>query len=42
LHTSLDRLAPCLAGTPAPWDWDAFARHQRRYAAVGLAPEPAE
>ena len=40
LHTSLDRLAPCLAGTPAPWDWDAFARHQHRYAAAGLAPEP--
>jgi uncharacterized protein YndB with AHSA1/START domain len=39
LHTSLDRLAPCLAGTPAPWDWDAFARHQRRHAAAGLAPE---
>jgi len=39
LHTSLDRLGPCLAGTPAPWDWDAFAEHQRRYAAAGLAPE---
>ncbi len=38
LHTSLERLAPHLAGTPAPWDWDAFARHQRRYAAAGLAP----
>ena len=39
LHTSLDRLEPCLAGTPTPWDRDAFARHQRRYAAAGLAPE---
>jgi len=38
LHTSLDRLGPCLAGTPAPWDWDGFARHQERYAAAGLAP----
>jgi uncharacterized protein YndB with AHSA1/START domain len=43
LHTSLERLAPALAGTPIPWDWDAFADHQRRYAAAGLAPElPAE
>ena len=40
LHASLDRLGPCLAGTPVPWDWDAFATHQRRYAAAGLAPEP--
>lgn len=40
LHTSLDRLGPCLAGSPVPWDWDAFADHQRRYAAAGLAPEP--
>jgi uncharacterized protein YndB with AHSA1/START domain len=39
LHTSLDRLAPCLEGAPTPWDWDAFAGHQRRYAAAGLAPE---
>ena len=38
LHTSLDRLAPALAGTPIPWDWDAFADHQRRYAEAGLAP----
>ena len=38
LHTSLDRLGPCLAGTPAPWDWDGFARNQERYAAAGLAP----
>jgi uncharacterized protein YndB with AHSA1/START domain len=40
LHTSLDRLAPCLAGAPTPWDWDAFASHQGRYAAAGLATEP--
>jgi uncharacterized protein YndB with AHSA1/START domain len=40
LHMSLSRLAPSLAGTPAPWDWDVFADHQRRYAAAGLAPEP--
>jgi uncharacterized protein YndB with AHSA1/START domain len=39
LHMSLERLAPYLAGTPTPWDWDVFARHQRRYAAAGLAPE---
>lgn len=39
LHTSLDRLAPSLAGDPVPWDWDGFARHQRRYAAAGFAPE---
>jgi uncharacterized protein YndB with AHSA1/START domain len=39
LHTSLERLEPSLAGTPTPWDWDAFARHQRRYAAAGFAPE---
>ncbi len=40
LHTSLDRLQPCLAGTPVPWDWDAFAQHQIRYAGAGLAPMP--
>jgi uncharacterized protein YndB with AHSA1/START domain len=40
LHMSLERLAPSLAGAPAPWDWDVFAAHQRRYAAAGLAPEP--
>jgi uncharacterized protein YndB with AHSA1/START domain len=40
LHTSLERLAPCLAGNPVPWDWAAFARHQGRYAAAGLAPVP--
>jgi len=39
LHQSLERLAPCLAGAPIPWDWDGFARHQQRYAAAGLAPE---
>ena len=38
LHTSLDRLAPTLAGRPAPWDWDEFARTQAGYAAAGLAP----
>ncbi len=43
LHQSLSRLAPSLAGTPVPWDWDDFARHQRRYAAAGLATDlPAE
>jgi uncharacterized protein YndB with AHSA1/START domain len=40
LHMSLARLAPSLAGTPEPWDWDVFAEHQRRYAAAGLAPQP--
>lgn len=40
LHMSLQRLAPSLAGAPTPWDWDAFAEHQRRYAAAGLAAEP--
>jgi uncharacterized protein YndB with AHSA1/START domain len=38
LHTSLSRLAPCLAGEPIPWDWDAFAEAQAQYATVGLAP----
>lgn len=38
LHTSLERLEPCLAGRPVGWDWDAFAATQARYAAVGLAP----
>ena len=37
LHTSLSRLEPCLAGTPVPWDWDAFAEAQARYAELGLA-----
>ena len=37
LHTSLSRLEPCLAGAPQPWDWDAFADAQERYAAAGLA-----
>jgi uncharacterized protein YndB with AHSA1/START domain len=40
LHMSLERLAPALAGTPIPWDWDVLARHQRRYAAAGFAAEP--
>lgn len=39
LHTSLSRLEPCLAGAPVPWDWDAFAASQARYAGLGLAPE---
>jgi uncharacterized protein YndB with AHSA1/START domain len=42
LHQSLERLAPALAGTPIPWDWEGFARHQARYAAAGLAPDPAD
>ena len=37
VHTSLDRLDALLAGSPAPWDWDAMGAHQRRYAAIGLA-----
>ena len=37
LHTSLSRLAPCLAGAPIPWDWDEFAEAQARYADLGLA-----
>ena len=42
LHTSLERLAPALDGSPIPWDWEAFADHQRRYAAAGFAPELSE
>jgi uncharacterized protein YndB with AHSA1/START domain len=38
LHTSLERLEPCLAGRPIPWDWDGFAAAQAQYATVGLAP----
>jgi uncharacterized protein YndB with AHSA1/START domain len=38
LHTSLARLAPCLAGRPVEWDWDDFADAQVHYAAIGLAP----
>lgn len=38
LHTSLARLAPCLAGRPVAWDGDDFARAQAHYASVGLAP----
>ena len=38
LHTSLARLAPCLAGLPVAWDWDGFAEAQAHYASVGLAP----
>jgi uncharacterized protein YndB with AHSA1/START domain len=39
LHTSLERLEPCLAGRPIPWDWDGFAAAQAQYASVGLAPQ---
>jgi uncharacterized protein YndB with AHSA1/START domain len=39
LHTSLARLAPCLADRPIAWDWDAFAAAQAEYARVGLAPQ---
>lgn len=39
LHTSLSRLEPALAGTPVPWDWEAFAASQAAYAELGLAPE---
>lgn len=38
LQTSLDRLVPCLTGSPIPWDWDAFAAAQAHYAGLGLAP----
>ena len=38
LHTSLARLAPCLAGRPVAWDWDGFAEAQAHYAGIGLAP----
>ncbi|WP_392543433.1 SRPBCC family protein [Oryzobacter telluris] len=42
LQTSLDRLEPCLAGRPEPWDWDAFAAGRAHYAERGLAaPEVA-
>ena len=37
LHTSFSRLEPALAGAPVPWDWDAFAETQERYAGSGLA-----
>ena len=37
LHHSLARLAPCLAGRPIAWDWDAFAEAQAHYADIGLA-----
>jgi uncharacterized protein YndB with AHSA1/START domain len=38
LHTSLARLAPCLAGRPVAWNWDDFAEAQAHYASIGLAP----
>ena len=34
LHASLARLAPCLAGRPIAWDWDAFADAQAQYASA--------
>ena len=37
LHTSLSRLVPSIEGRPVPWDWDAFAEAQARYASLGLA-----
>jgi uncharacterized protein YndB with AHSA1/START domain len=37
LQTSLDRLAPALAGRPAPWDWDTFGADRAHYADLGLA-----
>ncbi len=42
LQTSLDRLVPALAGSPRPWDWDAFGADRAHYADLGLAsPEGA-
>jgi uncharacterized protein YndB with AHSA1/START domain len=38
LHTSLTRLAPCLAGQPVGWDWEGFAEAQAHYASLRLAP----
>jgi len=37
LHTSLARLAPCLAREPIAWDWGSFADAQAHYASIGLA-----
>jgi uncharacterized protein YndB with AHSA1/START domain len=37
LQTSLDRLEPCLAGRPVPWNWDEFGSAQAHYADLGLA-----
>jgi uncharacterized protein YndB with AHSA1/START domain len=37
LQTSLDRLAPSLAGRPQPWDWGVFAATQAHYAGLGQA-----
>lgn len=42
LHTSLSRLAPCLAGAPIAWNWADFADAQRHYASLGFAPMPSE
>ena len=42
LQTSITRREPCPAGTPQPWDWDAFAAARAHYATIGLAaPEEA-
>ncbi len=37
MDTSLSRLEPSLAGSPTPWDWEAFAAAQAHYAERGLA-----
>jgi uncharacterized protein YndB with AHSA1/START domain len=37
LYNSLSRFEPCLAGTPTPWDWGAFAAARAHYADLGLA-----
>jgi uncharacterized protein YndB with AHSA1/START domain len=42
MHHSLSRLEPSLAGTPTPWDWDAFAAAQSHYADLGLATRPSD
>jgi uncharacterized protein YndB with AHSA1/START domain len=42
MHHSLSRLQPSLAGSPAAWDWDAFAAAQARYSALGLAAPPTD
>jgi uncharacterized protein YndB with AHSA1/START domain len=36
-HYGLDRLDAALTGRPVPWDSDAFAALQARYAELGLA-----
>lgn len=37
MEISLSRLEPSLAGSPAAWDWNAFAAAQAHYAERGLA-----